>query len=93
MTEGVYTILAVPHPAGQRRELVVNKTLLRSVKLGVIGVFLATLLLAMKYHIAALNTIRVEKLRLENQCLEPRALCSSGSALHLIRRARQAVQR
>ena len=69
MTEGVYTILAVPHPAGQRREWVVNKTLLRSVKLGVIGVFLATLLLAMNYHIAALNTIRVEKLRLENQRL------------------------
>ena len=42
---------------------------MQGVKLGALGVFVATLLLAVNYHIAALDSIRTEKLRLENQRL------------------------
>ena len=54
---------------------------MRSIKLGAIGVFLATLLLAVNYHIVALNGIHTEKLRLENQRLS-HSLANVQDRLH-----------
>lgn len=79
--EGVYTILAVPHLGRDRREWVISRALMQGVKLGALGVFVATLLLAVNYHIAALDSIRTEKLRLENQRLSY-ALAGVQNQLH-----------